>query len=259
MTTRDEQHNPVLQRPNIVFFDIDETLIVNDKNPMQHLAAMYNSHVCAIASSESGVTVNNEESRSVFKTTMLNYAKNLWFDIFLPDKSGRIVLEEMFKQALAAIKLDASHAPELVNEFIGLASTNVRAAPGSIEALQKLKDNGISTGIISNGFTELQQTKLDYLEITPLIDTLVVSEDAGAHKPNKKVFDYALRESGHKASTAWHIGDHVDYDVRGSIDCGLTGVFYDPSGDRLDKEFLTDKPDQTVKSFMELTDIIENT
>ena len=243
--------------PSIVFFDLDETLIINEKNPKQHLTAMYDSHICPLAPRGTDVTVDNEGSRAAFNKAILGYAKNLWFDIFLPDKNGRMVLEDMFSQALATIDLPHNAAAGLVEDFILLAASTTTPAEGAKTTLQKLQTCNIKTGMISNGFTALQTAKLHHVDLAHLIDTVIVSEDAGAHKPNKQVFEYALTKAGHAANSAWHIGDHPDYDVRGSRACGLTGIFYDPTGKELSQAFSDDKPDHTVQSFKELDNIIE--
>ncbi|MGQ7093812.1 HAD-IA family hydrolase, partial [Escherichia coli] len=53
-------------------------------------------------------------------------------------------------------------------------------------------------------------------------DLLVISEEVGVAKPNKKIFDYALEQAGNPdRSRVLMVGDTAESDILGGINAGL--------------------------------------
>lgn len=90
---------------------------------------------------------------------------------------------------------------------------------GAFELLEFFKSNGIKTGIVSNGTVQLQQAKIDALELK--VDVVVISEAIGVKKPAAKPFLEALRLLEVSASQTWFVGDHPINDVQGASDLGI--------------------------------------
>jgi len=49
---------------------------------------------------------------------------------------------------------------------------------------------------------------------------------AGCKKPNPKIFEYALRLANADKETSIMIGDCIEADVQGAIDCGLDAIYF---------------------------------
>lgn len=47
-----------------------------------------------------------------------------------------------------------------------------------------------------NGFTSLQQTRLERTGLRDHFDLLIISEQVGVAKPDARIFDYALAQAG---------------------------------------------------------------
>lgn len=93
--------------------------------------------------------------------------------------------------------------------------------PGAIELLQTLRRLGVKGGLITNGDSAMQRSKIAALGIEPLLDVIVISSEVGAQKPQPSIFKLALEELGCIAAEAWFVGDHPDQDVRGAAMAGL--------------------------------------
>src|SRR5262249_8358361 len=52
---------------------------------------------------------------------------------------------------------------------------------GAIEVLHELRERGFLLGVVTNGRTVIQRPKLETLGILPLLNCVVVSEEAGQH------------------------------------------------------------------------------
>ncbi len=61
--------------------------------------------------------------------------------------------------------------------------------------LQTLHRRGLKLGVISNGMTLTQYTKLDVLGIRPLLSAVLISEDVGISKPDPRIFSWRWTSS----------------------------------------------------------------
>jgi putative hydrolase of the HAD superfamily len=84
---------------------------------------------------------------------------------------------------------------------------------GAHAVLDELAAAGIATGIITNGFSFLQKRKAQAHGLTERVRFVLTSEDAGAHKPDPRIFRRALDAIGVEAHDCWHVGDHRDNDI----------------------------------------------
>jgi len=110
---------------------------------------------------------------------------------------------------------------------------------------QKLKERDVILGVISNWDSRLIST-LENLNLADNFKFILPSAVVGSAKPDKKIFEEALRLSGVKPHEACHIGDEVKTDIEGARNIGIHAILLDREnrfGDSI-------KP--KVRSFMEL-------
>jgi len=96
---------------------------------------------------------------------------------------------------------------------------------GALETVRALRDRGVLTGIVTNGRTHIQRAKIEHLGLTPAVDCVVVSEEAGFAKPDPRVFEKALEWLGCTNRDAWFVGDHPLNDIVGASAAGLMPVW----------------------------------
>ena len=83
----------------------------------------------------------------------------------------------------------------MLNEAFLNAMADICALPGAVSLLDSLKGK-VKLGIITNGFTALQQIRLERTGLRDHFDALVISEEVGVPKPDPRIFDYALAQAG---------------------------------------------------------------
>lgn len=100
---------------------------------------------------------------------------------------------------------------------------------GAIELVEAVRRRGYRTGILSNGFTEVQHRKMERNGLMPLIDRVVLSDDIGINKPDRRIYDYAMRMVG-ETNSARHmmIGDNPSTDIAGATGAGWRGILFTP-------------------------------
>ncbi len=103
---------------------------------------------------------------------------------------------------------------------------------GTIEILDYLKPK-YNLHIITNGFAEIQENKLNNSYITHYFKSITNSEMAGVKKPNSIIFEYALNLAKAKKENSIMIGDCIDSDVQGALDAGLDAILFNESNARV--------------------------
>ena len=96
---------------------------------------------------------------------------------------------------------------------------------GTIEILEYLKPK-YNLHIITNGFAEIQENKLNNSYITHYFKSITNSEMAGVKKPNSLIFAYALDLAKAKKENSIMIGDCIEADVQGALDAGLDAILF---------------------------------
>ena len=110
---------------------------------------------------------------------------------------------------------------ELYDSFNYDYGKNVDMLPGAVDMLKEVKRRGYILGAITNGVSSLQNLKLDTAGIRELFDVVVVSGDIGIYKPDRRIFDEAIRRAGVKNSESLFVGDHPVNDIEGALGAGM--------------------------------------
>ncbi len=91
--------------------------------------------------------------------------------------------------------------------------------------LQTLQEHGKKLGLITNGSVARQRQKLEFLGISSVFDTVLISESEGVRKPELEIFHRALERCGVEPGEALFVGDHPEVDVAGARRAGLVAVW----------------------------------
>lgn len=113
--------------------------------------------------------------------------------------------------------------------FEGVYQHFATAAPwivyeDTVSSLKRWQRMGISLGIISN-FDSRIYAVLDALDLREHFQTITISTEAGAAKPNPLIFETALQKHGCSPQEAWHVGDSRKDDLKGAKSAGLRGIW----------------------------------
>lgn len=124
---------------------------------------------------------------------------------------------------------DIELADHLSTDYVYYSPRIVRLVPHTMELLDYLKPK-YHLHLITNGFQEVQHTKLSGSGLEPYFETLTVSEEVGVKKPNPEIFLFALKKAGATAQESLMIGDEMAVDIDGARAAGIDQIFFNPSG-----------------------------
>jgi HAD superfamily hydrolase (TIGR01549 family) len=99
------------------------------------------------------------------------------------------------------------------------------------DVLEELRRRGFHLGVISNHNDALIRI-LRHHRLSPFFETVTYSQEAGADKPDPRVFQLALRRAASEPDEALHVGDSWEMDVLGARSVGIRPVWVDRSGGR---------------------------
>lgn len=153
-------------------------------------------------------------------------------------------LEETF--ALLEMVVEKEILAILSDEYIKFLPENNFLFEGTFEVLEYLKPK-YNLHIITNGFHDLQNYKMNNSKLTPYFKTITNSESAGVKKPNKIIFEYALSQAKTTKENSIMIGDCIDADVLGAINCGMDAILF--------SEIPQDLKDKNIKQINRLLDL----
>jgi 5'-nucleotidase len=148
---------------------------------------------------------------------------------------GEIGREELqrrrFADPLGAFGLDRDAAGEVGDFYLERYRRAWRLNEGAEELLAAAAELG-EVGVVSNGFRELQRAKIARFELERWVRHVVLSEEVGAMKPARAIFDAAVRASsgdaGGGGGRKLYLGDHWETDVLGARAAGWFPVLYNP-------------------------------
>ena len=127
----------------------------------------------------------------------------------------------LLRRDCASVFLEAADADLDPADFVPafVAALEFEAVPGALEAVSELERLGLRLAVISNWDVALAE-HLGRLGLAGSFATIVTSAEAGAPKPDPRVFELALERLGVSPGRALHVGD-AEADEEGARAAGM--------------------------------------
>lgn len=132
---------------------------------------------------------------------------------------------DLYRQAVEEWNLRPDLATRLVEHFWVCYDGFCHLPEDTRMTLQALKDHGKQIGVITNGSTVRQRSKLEALGLSKIFDVVLISEAEGVRKPESEIFMRALRRCGVDPCEAVFVGDHPEADIEGAKNAGLAPIW----------------------------------
>ncbi len=197
-----------------IFFDLDHTLWDFDKNSALTFEKIFKMN---------NVQIDIRQFLNVYEPVNLKYWK-LYRDSEIDQTELRFGrLNETF--GTLNYNIDEKLIPVLSEDYITHLTTFDHLFEDTIDVLNYLQSK-YHLHIITNGFGDAQQKKMDVSKITHYFKTVTNADVAGVKKPNPIIFEYALNLAKAQKNESIMIGDSYEADVLGAMDVGLDAIFF---------------------------------
>ena len=204
-----------------VLFDLDNTLY--EYAPCHHagLEAGYEALNAHTPTTRKGFLETHASVRSSLAQQLQGQAASHERSLFF---------KRLVEECLATKPLEASaigSRPELAlllyDAYWSAFLAAMQPAPGAHELLASLAQNH-QLALISNHTNLIQLKKVVALDLQQYFQVILTSEEAGVEKPDRAIFDIALRSLGVPAPQALMVGDDLESDYQGARAAGLQAV-----------------------------------
>jgi putative hydrolase of the HAD superfamily len=230
-----------------IIFDLDETLITDDEATYQAL-----TQVGAYAHEQTGM------DGELLARTVYEYAQRMWArgpvfqycemlgisaseGLWGRFESGNSYLQTLhdwvpsyqrvvWRHALEQQGVDdASLVERLAELFRARRIACQRLFSETVAALQALRHD-YKLALLTNGAPDLQREKIDYFQLAPYFEVIVVSGEVGVGKPQPAIFQTVLKRLEVAPQDAIMVGDSLERDIEGAYQSGLKGVWVNRRG-----------------------------
>ena len=200
-----------------LFFDLDHTIWdfeLNSKETLWDLHLKYELEAKGIHDFDvfySQYSVHNHRLWDRYTKGFIKQEELRWKRIYLSLLDYKIADEALSK--------------EMSVDYLDILPNKKNLFPYTIEILDYLKNKDYKMHLITNGFESVQFKKIKNSSLADYFIEVITSEASNSLKPNKEIFDYALKASNAKLETSIMIGDNEAADIQGAINAGMDSIF----------------------------------
>ncbi|KXY38728.1 MULTISPECIES: HAD family hydrolase [Bacillus] len=193
-----------------MLFDLDDTLLDRDK-------AVDNLFLLVLEKCYEDVSDTDKNNMlQKFK----EYDKR---EYGISDKT--IVLESLFDEFAPKYRLPRNYIQDFWNENLPKCFS---IDQNTILFLNHIKRH-FKVGIITNGSTQRQKAKIMNTGLNEYFDTIIISEEVGFSKPDKRIFELALNKLNVQSEDVLFVGDDLEKDIAGCQNANIKGIWFNPN------------------------------
>lgn len=221
----------MLKNVKHIFFDLDKTLWDFDTNSSLALKELYLKHDL----SSHGIP-SFEEMIDIY--SKINH--KLWAEYAKNNITKETLRTQRFNETFEYFGIyNYELAFRFGLDYVEVSPRKNTLYPHTIETLNYLKEK-YQLHIITNGFEEVQYLKLQSSGILHYFKEIITSEKAGAKKPDKAIFEFALKITKAPPENSIMIGDDIDVDIKGALNSNLRAIHFLPQSNfKISKDFIT--------------------
>ena len=221
-----------------IFFDLDHTLWDFEKNSELSFKKIFKKYT---------ITINFEKFIEAYIPINFKYWKLYRNGEISKEFLRYNRLKEVFN--LFDYKIDDKIINNISNDYIEFLPENNKLMDGAIEILEYLKPK-YRLFIITNGFREVQDKKLKNSNIKHYFEAIYDSESVGVKKPDPKIFEHALKDSGSNPQESLMVGDNYEADVLGAKKLRINTLHFVAHGEEIHNK------NETIFKLIELKSIL---
>jgi len=200
-----------------LFFDLDHTLWDFETNSKETIQELYNTHRLAdlgivdFDGFYSTYSAHNHRLWDRYTKGFIKQEELRWKRVYLSLLDFKVANEPLAKQMSQA--------------YLEILPNKKHLFPYTIEILEYLKQKDYKMHLITNGFESVQFKKIKNSGLQDYFIEVITSEASNSLKPQKEIFEYALKNANASVEKSIMIGDNESADIQGGINIGMDTIF----------------------------------
>lgn len=202
-----------------IFWDLDNTLWDYRANSSVTLESLYG---------EFEIEKKFGTAFSEFHEIYKGVNDQLWEWYRNQEISKDELLSRRFPDAFEKSRIPSQDFSEKFNNQFHLQMTNPGILIEGAEEILEYLNEKYQMHVLSNGFEEITNRKINTTSLKKYIQSITTSEGAGVPKPDPKAFWLAMENSGASVQESLYIGDDWIADMIGATNFGMKAIFFNP-------------------------------
>ena len=206
----------MIEDVRFVYFDLDDTLLDHRRAERDALADVAKT---IWQSQTDGYTARVQDAYA-------EHNRELWH-AYADGEITRDQLRELrFTHLIDRFSISGMSWRDLDVLYMKRYAQHWREVSGARAAFELLASQ-MPVGVITNGFADVQHAKLSRFPfIRDLSSAIVISEEVGFMKPDRRLFARAEAMAGVPGDQILYVGDSYRSDVLGAVQAGWTAAWY---------------------------------
>jgi putative hydrolase of the HAD superfamily len=173
------------------------------------------------------------------------------FDAGAPSEGLRDIRSRLFLRILG---LREDHAQTITEMYVREYPAVNAPMSGARAVVSRLRRKYL-TGVVSNGFPDVQYTKLETIGLIKEFSCIVLSEEIGIRKPDPRIFKHAASLLNVEPGECLYVGDSYTNDVVGAKNAGMRTCWFNRDAREPTTEEM--QPDLIIKDLPELAGMLK--
>lgn len=178
--------------------------------------------------------------------------QSLWNEYHSRKITKQNLIVERFSRSMKAFGINNYNWSELNRLYLRNMSLQTKLFPGTIETLTTLKSKGYQMHVITNGFREVQHSKLVNCGLAGFFSKVFISEEIKTTKPHRQIFEHALKSTNAPKKKSIMIGDSWETDILGALAFGMDQIMFLNQESNPIPDSVKSLRAQTISPFLEL-------
>ena len=154
--------------------------------------------------------------------------EELWHQLEKGQIRREKLMNERFTRFLKAIDA-AGDGAEMNRFYLDQLSTHPDLMSAGVQDVLRELSEVATLAVVTNGFQRVQTRRLAESGILNFMEDVFVSEKMDSEKPNRKIYDGALRALGvENREHVLVVGDSLSSDIQGGANAGLDTCWFNP-------------------------------
>jgi putative hydrolase of the HAD superfamily len=200
-----------------LFFDLDHTLWDFETNSKETIQELYNTHrlvdlgIVDFDGFYDTYSAHNHRLWDRYTKGFIKQEELRWKRVYLSLLDYKVANEPLAK--------------EMSQAYLEILPNKKHLFPYTIEILEYLKQKDYKMHLITNGFESVQFKKIKNSGLQDYFIEVITSEASNSLKPQKEIFEYALKNANASVEKSIMIGDNESADIQGGINMGMDTIF----------------------------------